>query len=261
MCTATSELFIGLTTFNHQYLSLSITGLSALPRKFTLVIYNCNPNQPLRRRYIRRLGYRGRLHIINGTSPTGVFDARVAIVRYLEKSKISPKWFMFINDTDVLQSADVPTVSDTTCAVLQSRAVIRGGLLDVLRILQNPNDYTIDGDNVVVSRPNLSMSGTLIRFNVLCDWVSAISNILPQLSSAISSFVDTTNTITDTVMWSGFQIFLRQTGNKTSPIYMDTVNMVSVGLDGCSCSATALERLVVITDALIADIAAAPCGQ
>ena len=60
-----TQILVGLTTFYNEYLHVSVPALARLGRRFTLIIHNDNPDTRVSRRQIRRLGYRGKLHIIN----------------------------------------------------------------------------------------------------------------------------------------------------------------------------------------------------
>ena len=84
-----SRIIIGLTTFNHEFLQISVAGLARISKKVSLIIYNDNPCRTLKHHDVRKLGFRGRLHIINTCENVGVFRARVAILEYIHKNKIS----------------------------------------------------------------------------------------------------------------------------------------------------------------------------
>ena len=120
------NLVIGLTTFNHEFLRISVAGLACAPKSIILVIYNDNPCRKLTRREIRRLGFRGRVHIINSDENLGAICARVAILDYMRENKISAPWIMFANDDDIVLDTFVPSVDANTYAVLGSAVSVGG---------------------------------------------------------------------------------------------------------------------------------------
>ena len=157
------DLIVGLTTFNHEFLRLSVSVLGRIGKNTLLVIHNDNPCKNLTVRHIRRIGYRGHLHIINAEENRGMLAGRFAILQYIRAKKISAPWFMFANDDDIVLNVSVPYVNDNTYAVMGNAVLLRSCLLDALRVMNNPNDYIIDGaDNTLVA-PYVGMSGTFVR--------------------------------------------------------------------------------------------------
>ena len=142
------NLIIGLTTFNHEFLRLSVSGLRRFSKKITLVIHNDNPCVRLTRRMVRKLGFRGRLHIINSKDNMGLFYSRVAILNYIQDNKISGEWFMFANDDDVVLNTNIPDVAEQNFAIIGNSVVIKSRLLDVLRIMCDADNCVVDGIDV-----------------------------------------------------------------------------------------------------------------
>ena len=224
-----THVIIGLTTYYNEYLELSIPALSRLEQNFTLVIHNDNPQSRVTTRMIRRLGYKGVLHIINSAHNVGMLMSRMAILDYVRSRGLRSEWFVFADDDDFITSLKIPDVSKDNFAILQNMAVVRTRLIDVLRIAKDTENYTIDNENIFLVRPHIGMAGTLVRFNAimrLCD-------ILHRMQSAISD-IDASLSYrppVDMMMWSVLNIVSRHDNEYASPIYMDTVNYIATDID------------------------------
>ena len=59
------KLLIAITTFDSDALKISVPPLKKIGQRVTLVVHNDNPDINLRQSLVRRLGWRGKLHIIN----------------------------------------------------------------------------------------------------------------------------------------------------------------------------------------------------
>ena len=143
-----TRIIVGMTTLYNEYLGISIPGLARLGKKFTLIIYNDNPDTKVKKSYIRRLGYRGKLYIANGGHNIGQLRARLAIVDFVRKKKLNADWFIFVDDDDILANIVIPNVSKNNFAIIQNMAVVRTRLIDVLRVARNATNYTIDNENI-----------------------------------------------------------------------------------------------------------------
>lgn len=223
------NLVIGLTTLNHEFLQISVATLSHLSKSITLIIYNDNPCRKLTHRQIRRLGFRGRVHIINTDENVGVLRARVAILDYVRENKIDALWFMFVNDDDVVLNSALPNVADTNFAVMGNAVAIGGRLLDVLRVMICPGDFTVDGVDTQLFAPHISMSGTFIRMAPLLDFSKFLSSAMPDIMGLVS---DVPFKIpTDLLMWHMFVEFMRISNPTASPIYMNQTNYLMTKLN------------------------------
>ena len=223
------NIIIGLTTFNHEFLNISISGLAHIGKNIILVVYNDNPCRKLTHKMVRRLGFRGQLHIINTDENVGVIRARVAILEYIKKNKLVGNWFMFANDDDVVLNAVLPGIDDNIFAVMGNAVVIRNRILDVLRIMSNPNDYTIDSVDTQLRAPHIAISGTLVRTKHILEFGDFLSTIMPQIINTVS---DTPFIIpADIMMWNMFVEYMRIYHPKLSPIYMNQTNYLMTKLN------------------------------
>lgn len=224
------NLIVGLTTFNHEFLKISVSGLGRVGKNVTLVIYNDNPCRKLTHRTLRHMGFRGRVHVINGDENLGQFMARMAIIEYVQKNNLDAPWFMFANDDDIVLNTLVPIIDKNNYAVMGNAVIIAKRVLDILRVMENPNDYTIDGIDTQMIAPNVSMSGTFIRTSCLVEYMNFVSKITSQISDIISDIPFMVPV--DLFMWNMFVEYMRVSHPQMSPIYMNQTNYLMTKLNG-----------------------------
>ncbi len=225
------NLVIGLTTFNNELLKVSIPTLGKQKQSFLLVIYNDNPMTILNKRQIRKLGYKGKLLIINSKENLGTLKARMKIVEYVKKLKSYPDWFIFCDDDDMLVDISIPKVSENTFAIIQNSILIRHRLLDVLNALNNPANIYIDGQNVVISKPSLGFSGMLIRTNFIIGLFEYL-NLFTDAIKKIDDDLDFRSPV-DSIMRLYLNMYAKFVNPDASPIYMDKVNYIKIDIDSC----------------------------
>lgn len=232
MFTSKARLVVGLTTYYHENLGISVPALARFGGDIVLVIHNDNPDVKLSRRLVRRLGYRGALHIINTSNNVGLLGARLAILGYVRSKRINADWFMFADDDDVVLSVDVPPVSSNTFAVIQNMAVIRTRLIDVLRIMHRPDNYIVDNQNICLVRPHIGLAGTLVRLDVILRTYDVLYSVYDDLMD-ISHGLNFLPPI-DAMMWSGVNMVARAHDADMVPIYMDNTNYIAINIDSAS---------------------------
>ena len=269
-----ARIIVGLTTFYDEYLGVSVPGLAQIKEKFILIIYNDNPDVRITKQQIRKLGYRGQLYVINGTHNVGQLRARLAILDFVRRRKLKSDWFVFVDDDDVLTNLNIPDVSRNNFAIIQNMIVMRTRLIDVLRVVRNSSNYTIDDENVYLARPHVGLAGTLVRHNT----IMRLGDVLHDALQGISD-VDETLSFrppVDMMMWSALNIIARHDNGCATPIYMDTTNYIASDIDTCPVkygmklqptkNATqqiqrAIARYGVAVRVALADKNAAPAGQ
>ncbi len=224
-----SRVIVGLTTYYNENLMISLSGLSRLGRKLTLIIHNDNPVTKITMRQIRRMGYKGKLHIINSQHNIGLLNSRLAIIEYVKQHRIKTPWFVFADDDDILLNIDIPNVRDNHFAIIQNMIVLRARLIDVFRAIQNPDSIVIDGQDNILVRPHLGMSGTLVRTSQLFELYKVFKIAHKQISD-ITEGLGFMAPI-DMMMWSALNIIARDGVSDASPIYMDTVNYIATDID------------------------------
>ena len=226
-----TRIIVGMTTLYNEYLGISIPGLARLGKKFTLIIYNDNPDTKVKKSYIRRLGYRGKLYIANGGHNIGQLRARLAIVDFVRKKKLNADWFIFVDDDDILANIVIPNVSKNNFAIIQNMAVVRTRLIDVLRVARNATNYTIDNENIYLVRPHVGLAGTLVRYSAILRMADVMNNALQSISDVDESL--TFRPPVDMMMWSALNIIARYDNERATPIYMDTINYIATDVDTC----------------------------
>lgn len=224
-----SPIVVGITTVFNECLRISVPAVSRLGRNVVLVIYNDNPDTKVSKRQIRRLGYRGRLHIINGDKNIGQLRARLGIVNAVRQYKMDVKWIVLVDDDDVLVNADVPNVAENNFAILQNMVVLRTRLVDVLRIMRDVTDYSVDNENVYMVRPHMGLAGTLVRMDYMADLADVLAKCDGQIAEIDASLG--IRPPVDVMMWAALNIVARDKNEFSAPIYMDRVNYIAIDLD------------------------------
>ena len=257
MARPNKSIVIGLTTFSHEFLRISVAGLARMSKNVILVIYNDNPCKQLKYRDIRKLGFRGHLHIINTEENIGTIRARVAILDYVRNNKITAPWFMFANDDDIVLNTDALNIENNIFAIMGNSVVIRSRVLDILRIMNNPDDYTIDGIDTQLYAPHIAMSGTFLCMKYILEFGEFLSDVMPGVLEI------TTNVPfvlpNDVIMWNMFVEYMRASHPDMSPIYMNQTNYLMTKLNN-SCYPTNIQRDGIVARA-VALVSAAPRGN
>ena len=268
------RVVVGITTFCNEYLDISVRGVARLGHNFVLVIYNDNPNTNVSEKYIRKLGYRGKLFVINGGCNLGQLQARIKILEFAKNKKFNADWFVFVDDDDILTRIDIPDVSPDNFAVIQNAVAIRTRLIDVLRAMQDAGIFSIDNENVCLMRPNIGLSGTFVRFGAALQ----LAQVMTTIQQDVSDIEESLNfrLPTDLVMWSAMNIIARHYNDTALPIYMDSVNYIKIDIDTvitkygkrrvpAKNAEQQIARVIERTDKLVRDalfaMNAAPSGQ
>ena len=229
MARSDNHLVVGLTTFNHEFLGLSVPGLARAGKNVTLVIHNDNPCHKLTHRAIRRMGFRGNTHIINSDENVGAIRARIAIMDYIKSNKISAPWIMFANDDDIVLDTVPPTPDNSIFAVLGNAVVVRSRLLDVLRVMANPKDFTIDGADTQLLAPRIALSGTFVRMDIMTEFCGFLSDTVSAVMDIVSDIPFVVPT--DLIMWNMLVEYMRISHSDMSPIYMNQMNYLMTKLN------------------------------
>ncbi|MDR2412735.1 MAG: hypothetical protein LBD50_00805 [Rickettsiales bacterium] len=222
-------IIIGLTTFNTEFLRISIPAISKLKQKIYLIAHNDNPNARVVKSQIRRLGYRGPLHIINSAVNGGPMRARLNILSAIEKLNIKSDWMIFVDDDDLLIDIDVPAVKPGNFAIMQNMAFIKRRLLDLLRVMDNPKNYAVDEANITAERPHIGIVGTLLRTGLMVRLGAQVQKIMPQIMRIDAELG--WRAPEDVVMWFYLQIYAKRQDPAAGAIYMDKINYIATSLD------------------------------
>ncbi|MBO4583117.1 MAG: hypothetical protein J5714_03635 [Alphaproteobacteria bacterium] len=224
MFTRKQGLVIAITTYDIDALRISVPPLRRCARDATLVIHNDNPNVELNRQFIRKLGWRGALHIINSKNNLGEFESRIAVLEYIEREKIPCDWVIFVDDDDALIDATVPDVSESTFAIIQNATTISDNITDIFKITPK---WTA-GSEYGKTGAHFDITGTLIRRDVAIEFANFMREILPEVSKIAHGFKY--RVPVGAVMWVGLKTFMRVRHPEMSAIYMNQTNYVSIKL-------------------------------
>lgn len=223
------NIVVGLTTFNTEMLQISIPALGKLKQKFLLVIYNDNPTTTVSRHQIRKLGYTGKIEIINTSEKVGVLRGRMKIVDEIKNLKSLPDWIIFNDDDDILTDLTIPEVSDNIFSIVQNSIIIRHRLQDLMHAINNSTSIDIDGENVIISRPNMYFVGMLIRTSLLIETFDFIKPLLESIEKIDNSLGY--RPPVDLMLRTLLTMYAKFKNPDLSPIYMDKVNYIKTELD------------------------------
>ncbi len=224
-----AQFIVGLTTYYTENLNISVRALSRLDKNFVLIVHADNPEQKITKKQIRALGYKGALYIINSQYNVGTLNARLAILNAIRERKLNAEWTIFVDDDDVLINLNIPSVSQENFAIIQNMVVLRTRLIDVLRVMNNPKNYTIDNENVFLIRPHVGITGTLIRTDMALHMADAFNNANQEISDINERL--TFRAPIDMIMWSVLNIVAQHYNPNAKPIYMDSVNYIATDID------------------------------
>lgn len=220
---------VAVTTFNTEMLKLSVAAIARIKSKFTLIIHNDNPAETVTPRDIRKMGYRGGLHIINSTTNVGLRTARLRILDAAANVARDAEWIIYVDDDDILLSADIPAVDANSFAVIQNALVVRRRISDMITAVKYPGRLAPDGDNIILERPHLGLGANAIRISVM----RGLANILHAAGERldeIDASLDYRPPV-DAMMWDALNTYARGASPAATPIYMDSVNVVRNGID------------------------------
>jgi len=220
------EIVIGLTTFNTEMLWLSVPAIARLHGKFTLIIHNDNPAVRITRRDIRRMGYRGRLMIINSDTTVGLRNARIRIVDVAPRAT---KWIIFVNDDDILADIGIAACDANNFAIVKNSINITRRISDLMHAAKNPADIRPDGDGIIMRQPNLSLCGTPVRM----EFMRGAANMIAAADARISEIdaeLDYRPPVDD-MMWAAVCEYAHRTVPDARPIFMDCIGYISNKID------------------------------
>ena len=221
------NLVIGLTTFNTEMLKISVPAVAAVAQRgTTLIIHNDNPNARIRRRDIRKMGYRGRLNIINSDKSVGL---RAARLRILDAVPRSARWIIYVNDDDVLTDATIVPTRGTDFAIIQNAAAVIRRISDLMRAGTNPKSIAPDGQNVILVRPHVGLAGTPVRVDIMrgaADIMRRVTNDLDAIDAAMEY-----RPPVDEMMWMALCAYAHNLDADMAPIFMNRMNYVINRID------------------------------
>lgn len=218
------HLVVAITTSNSDMLRISVPWLRRFFTKVVLVIHNNNPEKTVKRSFVRKLGWRGKLHVINAETAIDELGATVAIIDFVEKQCPNTRWMTFVGDGDVLLSADIPAVSENAFAFVQNATTISGNVSEFLKI----NKKWVSCTDCGVTGPHFDLNGTWIRFEYMRKFRDFLIPLLPQASKITKKIKH--NISISPILWQGLNTFVHDTCSGISALYMNKTNYVAVRL-------------------------------
>lgn len=222
-------IIVGLTTFHTEFLRISVPAVAKLKQDIYLIVHNDNTKTKVTKKQIRKLGYRGPLHIINNNINGGPLRARVNILAAIKKLNIKSDWMVFVDDDDLLINVDVPAVKSNHFAIMKNMIFVKKRLLDLLKIMDNPENYQVDDFHITVERPHIGIVGTMLRTDLMVQ----VGELIEKIIGAIYGIDATLGTRPpeDIVMWFYLQMYAKFQDPTAEAIYMDQTNYVATNLD------------------------------
>ncbi|HNY25225.1 MAG TPA: hypothetical protein PKJ33_01595 [Alphaproteobacteria bacterium] len=222
-------IIVGLTTFDTEFLRISVPAIAKLKQKIFLIIHNDNPNVKVTTYQIRRFGYRGPLHIINTSKNFGSLESRLNILFAVKDLKIPSDWMVFVDDDDIITNIEVPAVQENNFAVMQNMTIIKKRLLDLFKVMDNPKNYLIDDDNILIERPHVGIAGTLVRTDIMVKLGELVDRIIDKIHEIDDSLGY--RAPDDAMLWAYLNMYTKHISMLSAPIYMDRVNYIATNLD------------------------------
>lgn len=229
MLIKTPNIVVGLTTFHNEMLQISVPMLGRINQKFLLVIHNDNPDTTITTQHIRKLGFHGKVIILNSPENMGLMRSRMAIINAVQKLKKQPEWIVFNDDDDLLTNLDIPENTENLFAVIQNMLIIRHRLYDLLRAMACPDDCVPDGNNIILNKPHIGFAGTLIK----CKFLYGLNDVLAEIMDKIQKLDNDLDYCppTDAIMWEYLKIYAQFVNKYAAPVYMDKINYIATNID------------------------------
>lgn len=216
------HIVVAVTTFDSDALRISLPPLRRLGNKFALVVHNDNPEKKLTRHMVRKMRPRGKLYIINSDNNVGELESRIQTVEYIRDKKIPCDWIIFVDDDDVLIDMVIPQVDENIFAIVQDATTISDSVTDIFKI--SPT-WTL-GAKIGKTGPNFDITGTMIRANIMFEFIEFIRTIMPDINKLMERI--NYRMPISTILWAGLNAFVRTRHADMSPIYMNRTNYVAI---------------------------------
>ena len=217
------KLLIAITTFDSDALKISVPPLKKIGQRVTLVVHNDNPDINLRQSLVRRLGWRGKLHIINVSENLGELESKLNTIEFIAKMRRRPDWVMLADDDDVVLGAEIPKdIPKKVFAIIQNATTIRDNLVEVLKI----NRTWASGTKYGVTGPHFDIRGTWVRTDAPIEFAEFMRGQMPQIKKM--AHMMKYRLPIGAIMWTGLNIFMRHKHIGTEPIYMNKTNYVVI---------------------------------
>jgi hypothetical protein len=106
---------------------------------------------------------------------------------------------------------------------------IKQRLIDLLRVIDNSDNYEIDDTRITAERPHIGIVGTLLRTKIMTQLCALVQPIVPEIHAIDASLNG--RQPEDIVMWFYLQMYARSKDPNAAPLYSDSVNYIATMLD------------------------------
>lgn len=173
-----------VTTFYLPNLRISLSGIQRYLRsnkryKMVLTINNDNPNFTLTEEYVKQfidVSLLDGLLILNTNENLGCFGARVKSIKATYNEFPDVKYFMFIDDDDVVLN---PTFDSDNLSI-RHRAVVTHRLLEVLTLIDEPV-VDLTNKNIEYEEWKAGCVGNPYKLKEFIQFLDDVNDWLPQL--------------------------------------------------------------------------------
>ena len=216
------NLVIAITTADLDALRISVPPLRDFAHCATLVIYNDNSDTKLTRPVIKKLGWRGQVHIINADQACGELQARIGLMKFIVAHCADAEWTQFVNDTDVLINTEIPDVSKNAFAVVQNATILSNKVTDIFKI----SHKWATGTEYGKTGPRFDIAGPILRTMFLGEFCAFLEPLVPQIEKLAGKAHNQPSV--GAIMWAALTAFMRARYPYTAPIYMNRTNYVAI---------------------------------
>ncbi|MDR2413172.1 MAG: hypothetical protein LBD50_03095 [Rickettsiales bacterium] len=188
---------------------------------FKLLIHNDNPAQRISWNYINGILCRPDVPIFihNNEKNIGCLNSRLNSIRLMKESPaLQSKWFIFIDDDDVLLE---PRLIDGHAPVLNHNALVVRRLREVLSLIRDPHYHTGRSEFMHEEKPKDGCVGIPYDMRTYFEFYDKIQGFLPTLYKIYGT--EKVMEPDDVILMYMFRIFLENKLNLTTaqmPEYM-----------------------------------------
>lgn len=200
-------LTIIVMTYYPENLNISLSRLrNYYDYPFKLLIHNDNPNVTITKERIQNILHRPNVPVFihNNVKNLKHFYSRMNCIRLMkEKPEIRSRWFLFIDDDDVLLT---PRLLDEYAPVINHNALVVHRLREVLSLIDNPIYYSGRSEFMEEEKPKAGCVGIPYDTETYFEFYDKIQRFLPTLNQIYGS--DKIMEPDDCILMYMFRIFL-----------------------------------------------------
>jgi len=179
---STTMLTLCVLTFYPENLLISLSRLrNYRDYPFKLIIHNDNPAEKVFFDYVDGILNRPDVFVLihNNEENMAHFNSRLNVIRLMkENPALQSKWFIFIDDDDVLLT---PRLIDGYAPVLNHNALVVRRLREVLSLIRDPNYYSGRSKFMEEDKPKVGCTGIPYDMQTYFEFYDRVQGFLPTL--------------------------------------------------------------------------------